>query len=120
MSRKDDAVAELVHGQLLYFQESFFRLRTAVEQAPVSDHSKQGRVLLVTSVTEGEGKSTVASNLAMALAKKYRAVMLIDADLRNPTQIRLWAAKPWGKRAGSSAAGDRPGENRVMQASGVR
>lgn len=53
-----------------YFQESFFRLRTAVEQAPVSDHSKQGRVLLVTSVTEGEGKSTVASNLGHGTGRK--------------------------------------------------
>ena len=93
-----------------YFQESFFRLRTAVEQAPVSDHSKQGRVFAGDQRDGGRGKSTVASNLAMALAKKYRAVMLIDADLRNPTQIRLLGRKAMGERGpGSSAAGDRPG-----------
>lgn len=91
-----------------YFQESFFRLRTAVEQAPVSDHSKQGRVLLVTSVTEGEGKSTVASNLAMALAKKYRAVMLIDADLRNHPNPPFGPQSHGERGPGSSAAGDRP------------
>lgn len=100
-----------------YFQESFFRLRTAVEQAPVSSTSKQGRVLLVTSVTEGEGKSTVASNLAMALAKKYRAVMLIDADLRNPTQIRLLGRKAMGKEGlDCLLQGTDLSENRVMQA----
>ncbi len=97
LSRKDKL---LLSSSMVsfYFQESFFRLRTAVEQAPVSDHSKQGRVFAGDQRDGGRGKSTVASNLAMALAKKYRAVMLIDADLRNPTQIRLLGRKAMGKK----------------------
>ncbi len=81
-----------------FFQEAFFRLRTAAEQTAELGATQQCQVLLVTSVTAGEGKSTVASNLALALAKKHRAVMLIDADLRNPTQIRILGRKAMGKQ----------------------
>lgn len=78
-----------------YFRESFFQLQTAVEHG-LSGEQPGGKVLVVTSVTVGEGKSTVAANLALALAQKYRAVMLIDADLRNPTQARLFGRKAAG------------------------
>ena len=78
-----------------FFEETFFRLRSGVEAA--AEKAGKGKkftgsavTLLVTSVVPGEGKSTVAANLALALAQKHKAVMLIDADLRNPTQVRLF------------------------------
>ena len=43
-----------------------------------------GRVLMVTSVMENEGKSTVSINLALALAQKYDRVLLLESDLRKP------------------------------------
>ena len=42
------------------------------------------KVLLVTSPNSGEGKSTVAANLAVSMAKNKEKVLLIDANLRNP------------------------------------
>jgi polysaccharide biosynthesis transport protein len=42
------------------------------------------RAMLVTSPRAAEGKTTVASNLAIALAQIQRRVLLIDADLRRP------------------------------------
>jgi len=43
------------------------------------------RRLLVTSVNPGEGKSTVVTNLAVALAENGARVVAVDADLRRPT-----------------------------------
>ena len=41
-------------------------------------------VLMVTSLLENEGKSTVAANLALAMARKGKRVLLLDCDLRKP------------------------------------
>lgn len=62
-----------------HFVENIRKLRRRVEQ-----HMEGGKVLMVTSLMENEGKSTVAVNLALALAKKKRRVLLIDCDLRKP------------------------------------
>lgn len=43
-----------------------------------------GRVLMVSSANQGDGKSTVATQLAMTLAQDGKRVLLIDADLRKP------------------------------------
>ena len=42
------------------------------------------KVLMITSLMENEGKSTVAVNLALALARKHSKVLLIDCDFRKP------------------------------------
>lgn len=46
---------------------------------------KQGKSFLVTSAMAGEGKTTIACNLALMMAKKGYRVLLIDCDLRNPS-----------------------------------
>ena len=45
---------------------------------------RKGEVLLFTSTTFGEGKSTVIANAALAMVKMGKKVLLIDADFRNP------------------------------------
>lgn len=42
------------------------------------------RMIVVTSAVEGEGKTTIASNIALAMARMDRRVLLIDGDLRRP------------------------------------
>ena len=61
--------------------ESFRQLRTNLQFANVTGHAK---TVLVTSSLPGEGKSTTATNLAIALAQAGKTVCLIDADLRRP------------------------------------
>lgn len=48
-------------------------------------------VILVTSARSGEGKSSVAANLASALALGGRRVVLVDADMRRPTQDQVFS-----------------------------
>lgn len=61
--------------------EDFRSLRTNIQYASVD---RSIRSLLVTSPSPSEGKSTVASNLAIVLAQSGSKVALIDADLRKP------------------------------------
>lgn len=61
--------------------ESFRQLRTNLQFANVSD---QAKTVLVTSSLPGEGKSTTATNLAIALSEAGQTVCLVDADLRRP------------------------------------
>ena len=51
------------------------------------------KVLMVTSSIPGEGKSTVAGNLAISMARKGKRVVLIDCDLRNPSQGKVFGLK---------------------------
>lgn len=45
----------------------------------------KGNVILVSSTLPGEGKTTVAVNLALAFAQQKKEVVLVDCDLRNPS-----------------------------------
>lgn len=69
------------------FVESYKRLAAKVEYRMDKEDRK---VLVVTSVSENEGKSTVAANLAITLAEQSKKVLLIDGDIRRPSQFLIF------------------------------
>jgi tyrosine-protein kinase Etk/Wzc len=61
--------------------EAFRMLRTSISFAGID---RPIRTIVVASACPGEGKSTVAVNLATVLAQAGRKTLLVDADLRRP------------------------------------
>jgi Mrp family chromosome partitioning ATPase len=67
--------------------EAFRMLRTNLEFVNLE---RGARVIMVTSAVQSEGKSTTIANLALALARSGRRVILVDLDLRRPILDRLF------------------------------
>lgn len=67
--------------------EAYRALRTSIQ---FSNPDVAVRTVLVTSASPSEGKSTTAANLAVAMARDGRRVLLVDADLRRPRQHALF------------------------------
>ncbi|MCZ8540345.1 CpsD/CapB family tyrosine-protein kinase [Psychrobacillus psychrodurans] len=61
------------------------QIRTVRANIKFAMKDKECKTLLVTSTSIGEGKSTIASNIAISFAQEGQKVLLVDADLRKPT-----------------------------------
>lgn len=62
--------------------EAYRSLRTNIQY---SSFDKKYKTLVVTSANPGEGKTTVAGNLALVLAQGESKVLLVDCDMRRPS-----------------------------------
>ena len=69
--------------------EAFRQLRTNLRFLDVPGEAPDLRTIMITSSVAAEGKSTVAANLAAALAGTGERVLLLDADLRRPSVADL-------------------------------
>ncbi len=67
--------------------EAYRVLRTGIQFSGID---KQNTILLVTSAVPQEGKSTTAANLSVVLAQAGYRVLLLDADLRRPSQHHVF------------------------------
>ena len=84
---------ELLRDPRSPFSESFRALRTSMR---LSTTSRESKVIAVTSCQPGEGKSTVAMNMAAVLAQSGKKVALVDTDMRRPSvykRLRLEGGK---------------------------
>jgi capsular exopolysaccharide synthesis family protein len=82
-------------GQIVHLEpaseaaEAYRTVRTAIDY-----NMRRGgaKTLLVTSPSEGDGKSTMVSNLAIAMAQAGERTLVIDADLRHPSVHTIFQA----------------------------
>lgn len=68
--------------------ESYKILRTNLLY--LSEETQIPKIIVVSSATKGEGKSTTASNLSIVLAQLDKKVLLIDGDLRRPVIDKIF------------------------------
>jgi capsular exopolysaccharide synthesis family protein len=88
--------------------EAFRTIRTAVY---FGFPDGQARSLVITSPDAGDGKTTVASNLAIAMAQAGQRTVLVEADLRKPRHDGIFILKP-----GPGLSGVLTGEAPALQA----
>lgn len=90
MSKKQSLIAR---GQKVHLEpksivaEACRTIRTAVYFGVPNGEAK---IILVTSPDAGDGKTTVVSNLAIAMAQAGQKTLVIDGDFRKPTQHRIF------------------------------
>lgn len=74
-------------GKRSFIVEEFRKLRTSLSFLGIDATHKK---ILVTSNISGEGKSFIASNLAVSIALTGKKVVLVDLDLNMPTQSKIF------------------------------
>lgn len=84
---KIDPAVLLRDDSAFAYQEAYRTARTNLLYLPIEDRCKK---IAVTSAMEAEGKSTVCANLAIAMAMAEKRVLLIDMDMRKPTQNAIF------------------------------
>lgn len=77
---------EVIHNSKSIASESYRTLRSNIQ---FSNFGKNLKIIVITSANPNEGKSEVSINLTAALAQQGKKVILIDADMRKPTQHKL-------------------------------
>lgn len=82
-------IAPLITNSLI--SKDFIEDNLSLSSALVYHMRKRNqKVIMVTSVGENEGKSTVAANLALAMAQKNKKVVLLDCDFRKPSMHKIF------------------------------
>jgi tyrosine-protein kinase Etk/Wzc len=81
-------------GDRSVLAESLRILRTNLDYLlKIQNKTLEGHVIFVTSSVPGEGKTFVASNLAMIYAKANKKVLLVGGDIRNPKLNQFYSGK---------------------------
>lgn len=81
LEKKSDAAIYIAEKPDSILAENFRLLRSNIEFFQIS---KPIRTILITSPSQGNGKTMVATNLALSISQGEQEVVLVDADLRRP------------------------------------
>lgn len=86
---------EIIESEIINYDDSksittdaFKRLKTNIQFCSINN--KENKIILVTSCFSSEGKSFVSANLAAAFAGAGKKVVLIDTDMRNGRQAKIF------------------------------
>ncbi len=82
-----DTVVCVHHRPRCQSSESFRAVRTALF---FNTQERQSFVIQVTSPTPGDGKSTIAANVAVSIAQSGKRVLLVDGDMRRPRLAQMF------------------------------
>lgn len=96
------------------YRESIRALQVRLERAMKKNG---GQILLITSTVSGEGKSTLAVNLAEMFAAKGSRVLFIDGDLRKQEDARMFGSRK-GMGLAELVKGKRPGRELLRKMKG--
>ena len=88
VSRKAALFWEVVNAPFSRYAEAIRAVKVVTD---LSSANKASKIIGVTSTLPNEGKSTVAASLAQLIAQSGAKVLLVDADLRNPSLTRRLA-----------------------------
>lgn len=69
------------------YSEEIDKLVTRIQEKM---HDHQYKVLMVSSIRENEGKSTIAANIALSLARRGKKTALMEGDLRRPALYKIF------------------------------
>jgi len=78
---------QVYQDPMSHIAESFRTIRTALF---FGIPKGQGQILLLTSPTPGDGKSSMVSNLGIAMAQSGQTTLILDGDLRKPMQHKIF------------------------------
>ncbi|MCR5373225.1 MAG: polysaccharide biosynthesis tyrosine autokinase [Solobacterium sp.] len=89
-TRKDKAKASVLVSDVtasFSYVEKYKKIAASVIKSAERHHA---RIIVITSVAEHEGKSTVAANLALTMQTQHKKALLVDCDMRRPSQAKIF------------------------------
>ena len=111
--RKKKNIAPLISNPFVStgFREDYQSLSSKLEYHM---RKRAQKVILVSSASENEGKSTVAANLALSLSARGKKVALIDCDFRKPALHKIFGIKCDAKQTLSHHLGHSDHQEEVL------